>query len=145
MVKIEGLERFQRRLAAVPKAAKDELRKALEQSAEEIVTHMKRLVPVVTGELQMSIGWTWGEAPKGAMVIARTRATAFTKAAAAAGMVITIYAAGGEAWYGRLIEFGKGSLRKGRHPFFYPVWRIYKRRARSRISRATKKAVRAAS
>lgn len=144
MAKIEGLERFQRRLSTVPKAARDELRKALEQSAEEVVSHMKRLVPVVTGELQMSIGWTWGEAPKGAMIIARSRASAFTKAAAGAGMVITIYAAGGETWWGRLIEFGKGPLRKGRSPFFYPVWRIYKKRVKSRIARATKKAVKAA-
>lgn len=144
MARVEGLSRFQRRLSAVPKVARDELRKALEQSAEEMVTHMKRLVPVVTGELQMSIGWTWGEAPKGAMIIARSRASAYTRAAAGAGMVVTIYAAGGEAWYGRLIEFGKGPLKKGKSPFFYPVWRIYKRRVKARISRATKKAVLAA-
>lgn len=143
MAKVEGLERFQRRLTAVPKAAKAELRRALEQSATEIVAHMKRLVPVDQGDLRDSINWTWGDAPQGAVVIAKSRASAGTKAAAGAGLAITIYAGGGQAFYARFIEFG--TVKMPARPFFFPTWRIYKKRAKSRISRGTKKAVKAAS
>lgn len=139
MAKVEGLERFQRRLAAVPKKARDELRKALELSADEMVAHMKRIVRVETGDAQMSISWTWGDAPKGAVVLAKSKRSAYSKAVGAAGMSITIYAGGGDAFHARFLEFG--TVKMMAKPFFFPTWRIYKKRAKSRIGRATRKAV----
>jgi len=141
-VKIQNLDRFKAKLRRLPQVAKDEIRKGLEQSADEIVDLMKRMVPVDEGDLQRSIGWTWGAPPEGASV--------FAQAAGEAGMVITIYAgdastvvtnARGVEFQNALIqEFG----RKGKHAqsFFRPAWRINRKRARSRISRSIGKAAR---
>src|SRR5690606_22723943 len=83
-VKIQNLERFKAKLRKLPKVARDEIRAAMEASANEMVDLMKRMVPVDEGDLQRSIGWTWGAPPEGA--------TVFAQAAGEAGLVITIYA-----------------------------------------------------
>jgi HK97 gp10 family phage protein len=133
-MKILGLARFKRKLAAMPAAAKAEIQAAMEASAEEIVDLMRRMVPVDRGDLRDSIGWTFGAPPKGTSVLA----TSSRSAAGSAGLVITIYAGGGDAFHARFIEFGTKSMPA--HPFFYPSWRLGKKRARSRITRATNKA-----
>jgi len=133
-LKIQNLERFKRKLAAMPVAAKDEIRTAIGASADEIVDLMKRLVPVDKGDLRDSIAWTWGAPPKGTTVLATTS----RGAAADAGLVATIYAGGGDAFHAFWVEFGTVNMMA--HPFFFPAFRVGKKRARSRITRATTKA-----
>lgn len=114
--------------------AREEIQKAIAQSADEIVDLMRRSVPVDKGDLRASIAWTWGAPPKGSSVLATTKRSEAGKA----GLVATIYAGGGEAFHARWVEFGTVNMRA--QPFFYPSWRLGKKRATSRITRATTKA-----
>lgn len=151
---VEGIPGFQRKFGkTVPLKIIFEVSAAMEKAAENIVADMKRNVPVyagpeevrsdgspiIKGALRDSIGWTWGNAPKGAMVLAQSKARAgntFLK--------ITIYAGGkgvgGDAFYARWVEFGTARW-KG-HPFFFFTYRGHKRRAKTGISRALNKAIR---
>ncbi|UXS00832.1 HK97 gp10 family phage protein [Agrobacterium tumefaciens] len=146
MTKILNLNRLNKKLARLPAVAKEMIRKAMEAKADEIVAMMKSLVPVDGGALRDSIGWTWGKAPKGAMVIASVQA------AGEDGMTLTIYAGNSEAYYARWVEFGtarhinggkfSGSQHPGTtaQPFFYVSWRANKRRTVRAISKATRDA-----
>lgn len=146
--KVVGLERLNRKLRALPKAVEEEISKAMEQSANEIVAFAKSLAPVDDGDLQMSIGWTWGDAPKGAMVLGKVRSSG----RGAGNLQITVYAGGGDAFYARFVEFGTaphinggrfaGSDNPGTsaQPFFYPAYRATRKRAKGRITRAVNKA-----
>ncbi len=141
-MKIQNLERFKRKLKRLPEVARAEIRAGLEKSAAEIVNLMQRMVPVDEGNLRRSIGWTWGAPPEGA--------TAFATAVGEAGLAITIYAgdlttivtnARGVEFQNALIqEFGTGAM--AANPFFRPAWRINRKRAQGRISRALGKAAR---
>lgn len=132
MAKIQGLDSLKRKLLAIPQEAKAEIRKALEQSAEEIVKLAKSLVPVDHGDLQMSISWTWGDAPKGSMVIGSMAPSKYSD------LRITIYAGGRDAFYARWIEFGTTKMKA--QPFFLPAYRANKKSAKSRISRSITRA-----
>jgi HK97 gp10 family phage protein len=67
-----------------------------------------------------------------------------------------IVAGDAKAWYARLVEFGTaphvnggrfaGTLHPGAspRPFFYPVFRANRRRARSRLTRAIRKGIKEA-
>jgi HK97 gp10 family phage protein len=148
-----GLSRFQKRMRAIPQAVKDAVRPAMEKSAAEIVATAKALCPVDEGDLRNSIGWTWGAAPQGSIVLASSTA---------GEMTITIYAGNDEAFWARWVEFGTqaavaGGRVSGRgdktrtslrthsgtaaQPFFYPAFRLNKKRASGRIKRAVRKAV----
>ena len=144
--RILGLDRLKRKLRAFPKAVEAEISRAMETSANEIVALAKSLAPVDDGDLQRSIGWTWGDAPEGAMVLGKVRSRG------AGNLVITVYAGGGDAFYARFVEFGTaphtnsgrfaGSSHPGTaaQPFFYPAYRALRRRARSRVTRSVNKA-----
>ena len=107
----------------------------MEKSAEEIVKMMRNLVPKgETGNAQESIGWTWGDAPAGTMAIMTGES---------GGLKITIYAGGGKAFYARFLEFGTKNM--AAQPFFYPAYRLNKKRAANRIKRAIRKGVKEAS
>ena len=138
----------------MPELARQEIAKAMEQSAQEVVDLAKSLVPVSTGALRDSIGWTWGDAPSGSMVLGAVRASG----KGAGNMVITIFAGNDEAYWARWVEFGTspringgeyaGSQHPGTHaqPFFFPAYRAVRKRVKSRVTRAiTKSAKRAAS
>ena len=128
-----SLQRLQQRLRAIPQAAKAEIRKALAASAEEIVAHAKRLVPVDSGDLRDSIGWTFGAAPKGAMVLAT---------GGEGELKVTVYAGTSDAFYARWVEFGTAA--QPAHPYFFPAYRLVRKRVKSRISRAVNKAAKTA-
>ncbi len=140
---IIGLERLKRKLtvtipAHVEKATAD----AMEQGAEEMVGMMKRLVPVDTGALRDSIGWTWGDAPAGAMVLGKSKASG-----GQGRKVITIYAGNLQTMVGsrnqfqlaRLQEFGTQAMNA--QPYFFPSYRALRKRVRGRITRNMKKAI----
>lgn len=135
-MKIQNRDRLNAKLRALPAAAKAEIRKALETDAQEIVDLAKRFVPVKTGALKNSIGYNFDDA------------SSLPNAATASGLVVTIYAGDDNAWYARLVEFGtkphvnkgefKGSQNPGApaEPFFFPAYRLGKKRAKARLGRA---------
>lgn len=145
--KIQGLDRLNRKLKSFPDAAREEIAKAMEQSANEVVALAKSLAPVDDGDLQMSISWTWGDAPKGSMVLGKVK----SKGAGAGNLQITVFAGGGDAFYARFVEFGTaphlngGRFAGSQHPgtgakpFFYPAYRAVRKRVKGRVTRAVNK------
>lgn len=146
-VTILGRARLERRLNAIPKAIKERVKKDMEQIAQEIVDKMKAIVPVKTGALRDSIGWTWGRPPKGS--------TAFAQAKSELGseMTLTIFAGNQltmvrskkgrrpylqKAW---IIEFG--TTKKPAHPFFRPVWKLQRKKIKTRLRASIRRAVKA--
>lgn len=113
--------------------AKDAIKQALEQSANDIVTMAKSLVPVDKGELRDSIGWTWGRPPKGAITLGKVAASQI-----ATDLTITIYAGNSDAYYARWVEFGTQKM--GAQPYFFPSYRANKKQSRQRLSRAINQA-----
>ena len=63
-MKVKNLGKMYAKIAAMPAAVKEEIRKALAQSAEEIVDLQKRFVPVDHGDLRESITWQYGDAKR---------------------------------------------------------------------------------
>lgn len=143
--KIQGLDRLKKKLRQFPEVAKAEIRKAMEQGADEIVSLMKSLVAVDSGELRDSIGWTWGDRPKYSQVIGSVKS-------ADGNMVITIFAGNSRVRYAHLVEFGSsprvnggmfaGSQHPGTaaQPFFFVSYRALRRRSKGRVTRAINKA-----
>lgn len=140
--KILGLVNLERKLNRLPKVAKDEIKKAMEQGADEIVALMKSLVPIsadgshgnAPGTLRDSIGWTWGKAPKGSSIIA-------TAVASIGGeLTITIYAGSNEAFYAWWQELGTQKMTK--QPYFFVSWRASKNPVLRRIRAASRKSAR---
>ncbi|MBP0439587.1 HK97-gp10 family putative phage morphogenesis protein [Tianweitania sediminis] len=127
--KFIGVAKLNRKLARLPGVARNEMRQALAQSAREITNLMEALVPQDTGALAGSIGWTWGEAPKGSLAIG------FVKSGE---MTITIYCGDADAYYARWVEFGTRKL--SAQPFFYPAYRALRKRSASRIKRSARRA-----
>lgn len=130
-MKIKGKDEFLRQIAALPDAIRSEVRKSLETSADEATDVMKRFAPVKTGKLRASIGYSFGEAPKGTI---NTAAKAARAAKSEIGLAVTIYAGSSEAFYARFQEFGTQKMPA--NPFFYPAYRLTRKRAKSRLSRA---------
>jgi hypothetical protein len=151
---IKGLKQLQRKIDRLPKVAKDLIRKAMEQSADEIVALARTLCPY--DSLRATIGWTWGRAPRGSIALGRVETTG-------GALTITIYAGDDEVFWARWVEFGTaphntakgggtkvgkiiGSLGGGlQHPgteakpFFFVAYRAMRRRSRGRIARAINK------
>lgn len=159
---IEGLDRVTRRIALIPKRALEALAEQLETNAIALVAEMKRLAPKESGKLAGSIGWTWGDAPKGSMTLG-TVMSGRRKGRGFRVMRITIYAGGTEATkrsqarssgtrirdknrsgsfdtdVAILQEFGTSKM--AANPFFYPTYRAKKSAMKSAATRAFKKAV----
>lgn len=143
-----GTAALHARLQAIPAKVREEVRLQLEKEAENLVSQMNTLKPIP----EITIGWTWGEAPAGAVTIGRVGQNETARVA------VTIYATGmvnGKAfaalagWF----EFGtkdrrhKSGKRTGRitaSPYFYPVYRSNRTRIRSALSRAVTRGVRKA-
>lgn len=146
---VQGLDRLGKKLKRLPELARQEIAKAMEQSAAEVVALMKSLVAVDSGELRDSIGWTWGDRPKYSQAIGAVKS-------AGSGMVITIYAGNTRVRYAHLVEFGAsphingGKFAGSQHPgapaqpFFYPAWRATRKRAKGRVTRAINKSAKRA-
>jgi HK97 gp10 family phage protein len=130
---MEGKEALRAKLRALPDAIKAQIAAALEAGAQEIVRLAQSLVPIDQGDLRKSIGYTFGAAPKGSVVLAQSSGEQ-------SDLRITIYAGDSDAFYARWIDFGTQKMRA--RPFFFPAYRANKRRVRSRITRAVNKAAR---
>ncbi len=132
--KVIGLPKLRKKLEALVAVGRDEIRRAMETSADEIVALAKNLVPVDKGDLKDSIGWTWGKAPKGAMTLGKVQTNEVDS-----GFTITIFAGNSEAYYARWVEFGTQKM--AAQPYFYPSYRALRRRSKSRVTRAVTKAI----
>jgi len=132
--KVIGVAKLRRKLDALVAVGRDEIKRAMETSADEIVALAKNLVPVDKGDLKDSIGWTWGKAPKGAMTLGTVQSNEVDS-----GFTITIFAGNSEAYYARWVEFGTQKM--AAQPYFYPSYRALRRRSKSRVTRAVTKAI----
>ncbi|MDH3232200.1 MAG: HK97 gp10 family phage protein [Alphaproteobacteria bacterium] len=135
MTKILGRARLDRKFRKMPKLYRREIRTEMERAANEMVALMKRLVHNVEGDLEASIGWTWGT------VLRDGRVTVISLFAIDESMTITIYAGNKDAFHARWEEFGT-QYREG-HPFFFVAHRALKKRTKARFRRASTKAARA--
>ena len=141
---VQGLASLNRKMTVtIPAKVREAVAKALEQGATEIVNFAKALVPVDSGALRDSIGWTWGDAPKGSITIGKVARRKD------GDMVITIYAGtrskdlgNMDAFYARFVEFGTQNMTA--RPFFYPAYRTVKRRVKGRVTRNMRKAIKEA-
>lgn len=143
---VKGGSDLRKKFEAIPKRLGGAATAAMEKGAQELVDMMKRLVPVDSGTLRDSIGWTWGDAPDGAKVISQSGADS-------RGLKITVYAGSKEAFYAMWVEFGtEAHLAGGKfegaeipaqpaQPFFFPAYRSLKKRIRARIKRQTRAAM----
>lgn len=131
-----GLSFLKRKMTVtIPARVREATRLAMAKGADEIVALMKARVPVQSGDLKESIGWTWGDAPKGSIVIGKVRS------ASEGSERITIFAGNEAAYYARWVEFGTQNMTP--RPFFYVSYRQLKRRTKSRNTREMKKAIKA--
>lgn len=122
-VTIQNRERLRAKARALRAKVGTSIRPAVVQAAELIIATQKRLVPVDDGDLRDSIHWEQD-----------------AKSANAARL--SIVAGGKPAPHARIIEFG--STRQPAQPFFFPGYRVERRRARALISKAVRAAVRSA-
>lgn len=136
MTQLKGEREFRRRLRSIPDKVRAEVVAAMEGASERVVRDMKALAPKGSSlELVNSIGWTWGEAPRGSITVGKMKGgKGYDR------LQITIYAGGDEAFYARFQEFG--TVRMPANPFFFPAWRANRRGVRSRITRAVKRGFR---
>lgn len=130
---VQGLAKLNARWSKIPARVKAEVTKELEKQAQDIVDDMYSVAPQDTGDMAGSIGWTWGDAPKGTMAIGTVGGRDYGT------LRITIYAGGGKAFYARFVEFG--TVKKHARPFFFPVWRTRKKKAQAGIRRAMKRGI----
>lgn len=147
---VQGAAELRRRFQALPQHVRSEVTAEIEKQAQGLVAQMNAIKPSPA----IKVAWTWGDAPRGAVTLARTRGgRAFGKVAA------TIYATGISSgsefpalatWF----EFGTAERvqkttgrytgRIAAQPYFFPAYRANKTRIRSAISRAVTRAVKRA-
>lgn len=130
-----GLSSFQRRMRAIPKAAREAIKPALMKGGDEIADLQRSLAPVDDGDLKNSIVVTGpGETtppysqPGGAMVVPEN--------------AVAITAGNTDVRYPHLQEHG--ATHHAAQPFFWPGFRLGRKRALNRIKRAIGKAIKEA-
>lgn len=150
-VKTAGRSALLRKLALLPDAARQEIGKAINQSAEEIAAAQRRLAPEKSGALKRSIVVSKGGAVPKYASVGRSGATQKGDP----DLSVIVSAGNSQVRYAHIAEFGsaphvnKGLFEGSQHPgtkpagFFFPPYRAYRKRVKSRMTRATKKAARA--
>jgi HK97 gp10 family phage protein len=143
---MQGRAALLRKLARLPRAVKADSGRAVVSAADDLVARQKQAVAVDTGALRASI-------------VATPTADGLRVRVTAGGPKTTVEArkGSGAKWdYALGVEFGVAAHKAGglfagaRHPgqaaqpFFYPTWRLTKRAARAKISRAIGKSVKKA-
>ena len=131
-----------------------ELKKALIDTGEEITAAQKRFVPVRSGKLRDSITWYWNDRRNQRIKYSQTFGTAIRPAASGLGIVVSV--GNTKVRYAHLVEFGtkphkqggrfKGTMHPGTtpRPFFFPGYRLVKRRIKPRLTRAMTRAIKKA-
>ena len=129
---VEGLARLNAKMTRkIPQRVRYHLKQTMAQYAGKVVDSMEAFVPEGSGDLKNSIGWTWGDAPKGSLALGSI------SAAKDSDLTITIFAGDEVAYYARWVEFG--TPKTPASPFFFVSWRLNKRRVKAALRRAVKK------
>ena len=130
-----SLASLNRRMAAIPKAVKEAVQPALNKSGNELVGRMKVLAPEDTGKLKGSIVATPAghstppySQPGGSQVVPEN------------AVLVTV--GNKDVRYGHLVEYGTAQAHA--QPYFWPAYRLSKKRIEDRIKRAISKAVKEA-
>lgn len=113
----DQLRRLQQRMDAIPREVRQVVQPALDKSAQELAARQRSLAPRDDGDLQASI-----RVEPGDHELARK-----------------VLAGDDRAFYARFVEFG--TLEAEAQPFFYPAYRLLKKRLSGRIKRAISKSV----
>lgn len=129
------LDRLRKRLDAIPKDVKEAVQPALVRSGDELSTRMKQLAPEDTGDLIASIAVTPAgqqtppySQPGGSMTVPEN--------------AVAVTVGNTDVRYAHLQEYG--TAHSPAHPFFWPAYRLLKKRIGNRLKRAISKAVKEA-
>lgn len=122
-ITIEGRQRLRAKARALRTKVAASVQPAVVQAAELIIATQKRLVPVDDGDLRDSIHWEQDLKSENA-----TR--------------LLIIAGGKPAPHARIIEFGRQNAPA--QPFFFPGYRVERKRAKAIIAKAVRAAVKSA-
>lgn len=144
---LDGWLRMKRRLQAIPKAVREQTQPAITSAAQDVADVMKRLAPVDDGDLRDSIEVTPGgqrtpphSQPGGSTVVPENAA------------MITV--GDTRVRYPHFVEFGTRAHTAGgqfagaeikaipAQPFFFPGFRMGRKKASQKIKRAMSKAIR---
>ncbi|WP_454917286.1 HK97-gp10 family putative phage morphogenesis protein [Xanthobacter sediminis] len=146
MSKVQGLDKLNKRLSVIPKAARAAVQPALMKAGNALAEDMRRLVPEKSGDLKDSITVTPGgestppySQPGGAVVVPELQ--------------VLVTAGNHAVRYAHLVEFGtaphenQGLFPGTQHPgatpkpFFWPAVRLNQKGLTRSIKRAIRKAV----
>ncbi|RXV64948.1 hypothetical protein C6W92_06065 [Roseovarius sp. A46] len=119
-------------MRAMPISARRALASATEKGADEIARMAETLAPEDTGDLVGSIAVTVG--PKNTPAHSHPGGTRTVPEGAAA-----VTAGNGDVRYAHLVEFG--TRKAPAQPFFWPAFRVLRKRSETRIKRAMTKAI----
>jgi HK97 gp10 family phage protein len=127
------LDRLLKRLEAIPKEVRDAVKPALIKSGNELVDRMKALAPEDTGALKASLHVTLpGETTPAYSQPGGSRKAKENE------VLVTV---GDEkVRYAHLVEYGTAKTHA--KPYFWPAYRLTRKRIKTRIKRAITKAVR---
>ncbi len=130
-----GLSSFQRRMQAIPEAAREAVKPVLVREAEKMAATMRAFAPEDEGDLKESIAVTGpGQStppysqPGGSMMVPENTAA------------VTV--GNSDVRYPHLQEHG--TTFHAAHPFFWPAFRLHRKKALAAIKRAIGKAIREA-
>jgi HK97 gp10 family phage protein len=131
----DQLKRLQKRLDAIPKNVIAAVRPALEKSGNELVATMKQLAETSrdTGDLIDSIQMT----PAGQSTPPYSQPGG-SQVVPANSVMVTV--GNTDVRYPHLVEYG--TTKAAAQPFFWPAFRLLRRRMSNRIKRAISKSVR---
>ena len=129
---MQGMSKLRRTLKALPEHVENAVQPALKKSGDDLANMQRSLAPKDTGALAASIHVTNpGET---------TPAYSQPGGSRVAGPNEVIITAGNsEVRYAHLVEFGTSEA--AAQPFFWPAFRLQKKRLENRIKRAIAKAV----
>lgn len=153
-----SLARLLRRMKRMPEDIRKEAKRALQESADELTNMQQALAPEgPTGELKASIKQTWGTGEvKYAMGRGKGGRGRRRVKAQDPELAVEITAGNERVRYAHLVEFGtkpheQGGWAEGTQhpgttaqPFFYPPYRMMRRRIKSRMRRYLRRAVKKA-
>lgn len=125
----EQVARIKQRIEAIPVDARALIRKALEKSADELVDLQQRTVATDEGDLKRSIRKESGDHDLAVRVVAGGPLT--TKPVQH----------GKSATYDYALAIEHGTSTRPAEPFFFPSYRLLKRRIKNRVARAVRAAV----
>lgn len=134
--RLTGGARVRKMLDALPKHIEDDVEAAVLKGAHEVAAAQRLLVPVDTGALRDSIHVT----PAGQTTPAYSQPGG---ASVVGPLAARITAGNSDVRYAHLVEYGTGGDSPTTpQPYFWPGYRLIRRRVTSRIKREIGKAVR---